>query len=171
MSHQFQRQIDTIVIHCSDSPNGRNDHAADIDLWHRQRGWHRQDFFRIKKGFNSGLTSIGYHFVININGQIETGRHPDEIGAHVAGHNSKSIGICMIGTDRFTPEQWSALDKLVQDLRYEISISANPVKADHVIIVGHYQFPDAHKTCPNFDVPAWLKTGRIPIPRNVYLTD
>ncbi|NVN89605.1 MAG: N-acetylmuramoyl-L-alanine amidase [Desulfuromonadales bacterium] len=102
---KFTRQIDTIVIHCSDSPNGRNDKAKDIDLWHRQRGRSRTDFWRLKKGFNPDLTSIGYHFVIDLCGMVETGRPPDETGAHVKDHNSTSIGICLIGKDRFTPEQ------------------------------------------------------------------
>jgi len=163
------RQVTTIVIHCSDSPNGRPDTAKDIDAWHQKRGWHRTDYFRVKKGFNTGLTSIGYHFVICTNGTVQTGRHPDEIGAHVAGHNSHSIGICMIGNDRFTPEQWSSLDTLVKQLQATIAGSVTPVK--NIAIVGHYQFPESHKTCPNFDVPAWLANGRVPQTKNVYVTD
>ena len=43
---------DTIIIHCSATRAGQDFTAADIDRWHRQRG------FR----------SIGYHFVVRIIG-------------------------------------------------------------------------------------------------------
>lgn len=46
---------DTIIIHCSATRAGRDFTATDIDRWHRQRG------FR----------SIGYHFVIRLDGTIE----------------------------------------------------------------------------------------------------
>ncbi len=49
---------DTIIIHCSATRAGQDFTAADIDRWHRQRG------FR----------SIGYHFVIRLDGTIEPGR-------------------------------------------------------------------------------------------------
>ena len=46
---------DTIIIHCSATRAGQDFTAADIDRWHRARG------FR----------SIGYHFVIRLDGTIE----------------------------------------------------------------------------------------------------
>ena len=42
------RKIKEIIIHCSATKEGRNYTVADIDRWHRERG-----FF-----------CIGYHFVI-----------------------------------------------------------------------------------------------------------
>ena len=75
------RQIKEIIIHCSDSPEGRNDTANDIRSWHK------------KRGFND----IGYHYVILLDGTIEVGRAEDQIGAHCSNHNANSIGICYIG--------------------------------------------------------------------------
>ena len=49
---------DTIIIHCSATRAGQDFTATDIDRWHRQRG------FR----------SIGYHFVIRLDGTIEPGK-------------------------------------------------------------------------------------------------
>ena len=81
------RTIKEIIIHCADTPEGRDDKAADIDRWHKQRGFDR----------------IGYHYVIDLDGTIEAGRDPDCIGAHCKGHNTNSIGICYIGgADRDT---------------------------------------------------------------------
>jgi len=159
------RQVDTIVIHSSAAPNGKPVTVKDIDARHERNGSHRTGFFRINKSFNTGLTSIGYHFVINTSGSIQTGRHLDEIGAHAAGHNSRSIGICLAGTDQFTPEQWVSLIQLIMQLRATITNSSNPVK--HINIVGHNSYADSHTTCPNFDVPAWLANGR-PEPHNIF---
>ena len=47
-----------IIIHCSATPRGVDYSAADIDKWHKQRG------FR----------GIGYHYVIKLDGTIEKGR-------------------------------------------------------------------------------------------------
>lgn len=123
--------ISHIVVHCSDTPNNREHTAADIDRWHKERGWDR----------------IGYHYVIRRSGLIEAGRDESEIGAHVKSHNTGSIGICLIGKDDFTDPQNSALNKLLRDLlsRYQ-----------HAKILGHRDL-DPHKTCPNFDVGAWVR--------------
>ena len=76
----------------------------DIDRWHTDRGFRRGAEWLARQ--NGRLFSIGYHFVIYTSGTVATGRHLEEIGAHVAGSNARSIGICMVGTDRFTPAQW-----------------------------------------------------------------
>ena len=52
------RKIKEIIIHCSATKEGRNFTVADIDRWHRERG-----FF-----------CIGYHFVIYRDGSIHVGR-------------------------------------------------------------------------------------------------
>ncbi len=153
------RNIERIVIHCSDSPNGKSlftgkqgdrnyvTPVMEIDSWHKARGFRRLPNWRSR--LNPGLSSIGYHYVVYTRGFVETGRHVDEIGAHVEGYNATSIGICLIGRDKFTPEQWNALDRLVDSLR-EIYPQAK--------VVGHCQL-NADKTCPNFDVVDWLDTG------------
>ena len=56
--------------------------AAQIDTWHRQRGFH---------------LGIGYHYVIRRDGSIEKGRPEWMIGAHCVNHNAHSIGICYEG--------------------------------------------------------------------------
>lgn len=63
------RTIDSIIIHCSATPCGKDFTAADIDRWHRQRS------------FNG----IGYHFVIRLDGTIESGRPIGKPGAHCVG--------------------------------------------------------------------------------------
>lgn len=158
-----QRNITDIVIHCTDTPNGRHQTVGDIDSWHRQRGFHRVPHWRLNKSFNSELTSIGYHFVIYIDGSVHTGRHIDEIGAHVAGHNSNSVGVCMVGTDRFTLAQWVSLRALIQQLQADTLASAHRMAAR---VRGHRDFDTAQqqgKTCPNFDVGSWLANPLPPV--------
>lgn len=117
-----------IVIHCSDSPQGRGDNAETIDRWHKERGW----------------SGIGYHFVILEDGTIEAGRDIDKQGAHAKGYNHY-IGICLIGIDKFTDKQFESLKALVSGLMENYDIMPNKV-------LGHYQVDKHGKTCPNIDI-------------------
>lgn len=162
------REIRHIVIHCSASPNGFQITAQDIDSWHVDRGFRRTRGFRIRQ--NMDLLAIGYHFVIYVSGIVATGRHLEEVGAHVQGSNARSIGICMIGIDRYTPAQWESLQRLVMDLQKTYPEAE---------ILGHRDFsPDQDgdglvepwewlKTCPGFDVRTWLASGMQPLPENL----
>lgn len=119
-----------IIIHCSATPNGRADTARDIHRWHKEKGW----------------DGIGYHYVICVNGKVESGRPEYWAGAHASGHNSNSIGVCMIGTDIFFGTQWKSLERLIAKLMAE-----NP-KAK---VIGHNEVSE--KDCPGFNVQEWLK--------------
>jgi N-acetylmuramoyl-L-alanine amidase len=127
------RRIDKIILHCSATPEGKHFTVADIDRWHRERGW---------KG-------IGYHYVIYLDGSIHKGRPEEIIGAHCSGQNAYSIGICYIGgldafgkaKDTRTPAQREALRELVSDLK-----TRYPAATVH----GHNEF--AKKDCPCFNV-------------------
>lgn len=170
------RQINLVVIHCSASANTDSlfrpnkkaparllTPVAIIDGWHRERGFSRNLTFLAR--FNPQLTAIGYHYIIYRNGAVATGRHVDEIGAHAKGYNKNSLGICLIGTDQYTTEQWASLDHLIKTLKQQ-----HP----RATIVGHRDLsPDKNndgtisageytKLCPGFDVAKWLTTGDIP---------
>ena len=151
----MSRAIDTLIIHCADTPNGRHFTADDIDDWHAERGWRRDEGARL--AHHPEHQAIGYHWVIAVTGEIQPGRHPDEIGAHARGHNEHSIGICMVGRDKFTPAQWAALKTLVA----RFTMQTAPPR-----VIGHRDV-DAHKTCPGFDVAAWLAAGMIPAPEHI----
>ena len=125
------RSIDRIVIHCTATPNGRMTTVADVDLWHKQRGW----------------TGIGYHYLITLDGVAHKGRDERDIGAHVAGHNAHSIGIALVGTDKFTAAQWVALALLLREIETRYPKSA---------VVGHGDLIGGKKLCPGFSVPEWV---------------
>ncbi|WP_298434521.1 N-acetylmuramoyl-L-alanine amidase [Geobacter sp.] len=146
------REINLIVVHCADTPDGRPQTVADIDAWHRARGFHRSP--RFKTAFNPSLTSIGYHYVIYVDGTVHTGRHPDEVGAHAVGHNHDSLGICLLGQSRYTAAQWDALRNLVNDLLIEHG-------GKQTTVCGHRDLPNVHKECPGFDVDTWRAAGMV----------
>ena len=145
------RRIDEIIIHCSDSPEGRNDKAEDIRKWHKARG------------FND----IGYHFVIDLDGTIEPGRPIEQAGAHCTGHNRNSIGICYIGgacwrdgvNDKGKPIKGKdgktvLLPKDTRTLLQRIAMKELVAQLlgqfPEATVHGHREF--AAKACPCFDV-------------------
>jgi len=104
--------------------------------------------------------------VIYTDGTSVTGRGLEEIGAHVSGFNQKSLGVCMVGTDKFSAAQWQTLRELITSL-------CN--KFPEARVVGHRDLsPDQNKNgvvekfewlkiCPGFDVSAWLASGMEPV--------
>lgn len=116
-----------IVIHCSATRPSQDIDAAEITRWHRQRGF----------------VAIGYHYVIKRDGTVEQGRPEDTVGAHVSGHNSNSIGICLVGgvsendvnkpESNFTKEQMAALKTLITDIR---------TRYPNTKVQGHRDFPN-----------------------------
>ena len=134
-------QVDYLVIHGSATPATADIGAADIDRWHRERGYF----------------SIGYHFVIRRDGTIERGRPLDQPGAHARSYNHRSIGICLVGgvaADKKTPEnnfteaQMESLEALLRELK-ELYPRA--------LVFGHGQLGGTKTSCPSFDARGWAK--------------
>lgn len=168
MLGRMTRPISAIAIHCAATPNGRTLFAGasgkpgfrtpvmEIDSWHAARGFKRN--LAARERHNPGLCCVGYHYVIYTNGAIATGRAESEVGAHVAGFNSKSLGVCLVGTDQFTPEQWAALADLVRGLQKRYPDAR---------VLGHRDFPQVAKSCPGFSVADWLAGGMVPLAGHV----
>ena len=128
------RTVTFLIVHCSAVRPGQQSSSQDIDCWHRARGW--------KSG--------GYHYVVRRDGTVEIGRRLEEIGAHCAGHNAHSVGICYEGgldeqgkpADTRTLAQKQALDELLGQLHKQFP---------NALIVGHHDL-NPMKACPCFDV-------------------
>ena len=127
------RKIKEIIVHCSATAEGKDFDAKDIDLWHKAQGW----------------DCIGYHYVVKLDGTVESGRPIEKVGAHCKGHNAYSIGVCYIGglaadgktpKDTRTPQQKAALQLLVDNLKRVYPGSK---------VYGHCDF--ASKACPCFN--------------------
>lgn len=153
-----RRETNHFVIHCSATRANQDVDAKTIRAWHRARGW----------------SDIGYHYVIRRDGRIEPGRALGAIGSHVAGRNSDTLGICLVGglnnltaapEDNFTAAQYAALADLCRRLL---------VTFPRATILGHRDLsPDRDgdgkvephewlKACPCFDARAWARANRLP---------
>ena len=153
MSAGSVRMINQIAVHCTATKEGVKVTMADIDAWHKDRGFKKQKL--------SGHY-CGYHYVIALDGEIMCGRDLSEIGAHVKDYNSHSIGVCYVGglnknmkeCDTRTPEQKEALVWLIGTLKHRLNIKT---------VKGHRDYsPDTNnngiieefewiKSCPCFD--------------------
>jgi N-acetyl-anhydromuramyl-L-alanine amidase AmpD len=127
-----------IAVHCAATSPDMDIGVEEIRKWHKAKKW----------------DDVGYHYVIRRDGTVEAGRALDFQGAHVAGHNHESIGLCLVGginkagvpDANFTAAQYASLESLVKLLlpRYP-----------GAVVRGHRDFPGVTKACPSFDVPAW----------------
>lgn len=142
------RRITLIVIHCSCS---RCDRRYTFEQCRRDHIQHNH------------WTDIGYHWYIELDGSVHTGRPEHLQGAHVKFHNAHSLGICYEGgldaqgrpADTRTPAQKEALRQLIAQLR---------LRYPRALVLGHRDLSpdlngDGHitpnewvKECPCFDV-------------------
>ena len=127
------RDITKIIIHCTATPEGRDVSVDTIRQWHLDRGW----------------SDIGYHYIIDLEGNLHEGRPVERQGAHVRGHNKGSIGITYVGgvdsnmkpKDTRTEKQKERLEALIMTLMSGYLNST---------LHGHNEF--SSKACPSFDV-------------------
>lgn len=137
------KNIRYLTIHAAATSPSMDIGVKEIREWHLAR----------KPPFRD----IGYHFVIRRNGVLEKGRPLNQMGAHVGGHNTGNIGICMVGgvresdrktpEDNFTPEQYQTLYELIYELHLQFPAA---------IIMGHNGFPEHEsRGCPCFDWRKW----------------
>lgn len=118
--------------------------VAEIDDWHRARGW----------------AGIGYHYIIRRTGDVEAGRSLRYAGAHVAGCNSKSVGLCCEGHGDYEPHtaaQRTSLLDLCRTLMADYDVSADRVLGHREVnllidageVGDHYR---TSKSCPGQQV-------------------
>ncbi len=136
------RKIRRIFLHCSATPEGQDVKMETIREWHvKGNKW----------------KDIGYHYVIELDGEVREGRPVSEMGAHCSGQNADSIGICYVGgmtsdmkkaKDTRTDAQKKSMYELVRKL-----IKAYGLTLDDVYC--HNQF--ARKACPSFKIDTFKK--------------
>tara|TARA_R110000824_G_scaffold347748_2_gene534501 strand:- start:4847 stop:5365 length:519 start_codon:yes stop_codon:yes gene_type:complete len=146
------RPIHEIIIHATATPaNWRageptSAKVAEVRRWHVvDRKW----------------SDVGYHYLIDRDGTVATGRPLETVGAHVQGHNTGSVGVALFGgrggvadgmfADNYTPEQDKALRGLIGRLKAVYPITQ---------ISGHNEY--ANKACPCFKAMEWYRAPMMP---------
>lgn len=128
------RKINKIIVHCSATREGENYTVDTIRSWHVDgRGW----------------SDIGYHFYIDLYGEIHKGRDIAKIGAHCKGQNRNSIGICYCGgveADGKTPK-----DTRLDCQKEALTAVLRTLKAMYPEAVIHSHNDFARKACPSFN--------------------
>ncbi|EEE46993.1 N-acetylmuramoyl-L-alanine amidase [Roseibium alexandrii] len=127
-----KRPVHTVWLHCS-AVSRTTVTASEVDDWHLQRGWN----------------GIGYHYFIQTGGLCEQGRPLERTGAHVKGHNTGSIGICLNGLHEgdFTEAQFDTLRGLCHQI--------NEAYGGQIRFRGHREV--AARLCPVFDYKSVLE--------------
>jgi hypothetical protein len=139
--------VTEVILHTSATPTGwangktAQDVVEEFDRWHKDRGW----------------SGIGYHRIFMPSGEMGVGRSLWDTGAHVRGHNTGTIGICLIPevfvdtigrfSDFYTKQQEIALREYMRSLLEYTDIQK---------VSGHNDY--AAKNCPCFKVKTsdWL---------------
>jgi hypothetical protein len=145
-----------ITIHCSATKPKHNFSVEKLRNLHVTR---------------NGWSDIGYHFYITTDGGVHFCRPLSRNGAHVKGHNTDNIGVCLEGglnndtgrpDDTYSSVQMFILNTVVKYLQSSFSIEDENVK-------GHRDwYGDANgdgiinnqdwlKECPCFSVSDWMK--------------
>ncbi len=128
------RQINKIIVHCAATREGENIPVEEIRRWHVEgRGW----------------SDIGYHFYIDLEGEIFKGRDIAKMGAHCKGYNRNSIGLCYCGgveEDGKTPK-----DTRNEAQKESLLAVLRTLKAMYPDACIHSHNDFANKACPSFD--------------------
>jgi N-acetyl-anhydromuramyl-L-alanine amidase AmpD len=141
------RLIYTLVWHCTATPEGKEFSRADIDRMHRARGF----------------SGIGYHKLVHLDGSVSEGRPESQVGAHVSGHNTGTIGYAYVGgldakgkpKDTRTPEQMQTMIRLTREAAARYGLRAVVGHRDLSPDLDHDGAIEPHewvKVCPCFDV-------------------
>ena len=153
-----------ITVHCAATPNFKKFTKVDIYNWHTWPCVQKDGSYKYKgKSYESklklpievqklvgnGWSDVGYHWVLEVDGTVVEGRPEHVTGAHVAGYNSANLGICMIGTDEYTQEQWDSLEKLLIEKSQQYNV---PIKN----IRGHCDYDKKKPNCPGFNVEKFV---------------
>lgn len=136
-----ERKITEIIVHCSATPDGKDYTVDDIRRWHKQRGY----------------SDVGYHYIVYRNGQLVQGRDINVIGAHAAGHNAHSVGICYIGgmsADNSRPEDTRTLRQKARLLSLLVDLRKLYPNAR---IVGHRDLSEDKNGDGIIDSSEWMK--------------
>ena len=119
-------------------------HAAGWQAWSIEEGKAQvkaiQEFHQNGRGWND----IGYHFLVDLAGNIYQGRPEIVIGAHVGGANTGNIGVCILGCYHPPETGWPCYDMMTKDtqdaLIHLYSWISDTYEIDPHVLKGHRDY-------------------------------
>lgn len=136
-----RRWVNKFFIHCSAADHNTKNYkgtklANTIDRWHKDRGW----------------SGIGYHFVIDKDGKLITGRNMERIPAAQGGHNKGTLAVCVHGLkeENFTQAQYDTLVNLCK--------AVQKAYGNNITFHGHCEV--SAKSCPVLDYKELLRLDK-----------
>lgn len=143
MEAMFQmpkRRIERVFLHCSAYDDAPGEELLGVAL----HDWILE--MHLARGFNN----IGYHYLIDSQGERIGGRPLEKIPAAQKGHNTGTIAIMVHGLKRFAP---AALNECAQLCR-----EINMAYSGRISFHGHCEV--SIKSCPVFDYHGLLHLDR-----------
>tara|TARA_B100001123_G_C15297558_1_gene1019796 strand:- start:315 stop:1619 length:1305 start_codon:yes stop_codon:yes gene_type:complete len=119
-------------------------HAAGWQAWTMGEGKKQvkaiQEFHQDGRGWND----IGYHFLVDLSGNIYQGRPEIVIGAHVGGANTGNIGVCILGCYHPPETGWPCYDTMTKEtenaLTYLYAWIADTYAIAPQVLLGHRDY-------------------------------
>lgn len=148
-------RIDTIVVHCTATPEGREVSRRELDSWHKAAN------FEPYVSPSGDRTYAGYHLLVHLDGRYERLRPDAHRGQHEPRENmnNRAVAVCYVGglaadgktpKDTRTDAQKKRLLTLLRTLRGRYPDAE---------IIGHRDIRGVAKACPSFN--AKLEYGNI----------
>lgn len=126
-------------------------HAAGWQAWTLDQGKEQvkaiQEFHQDGRGWND----IGYHFLVDMGGNIYQGRPESVIGAHVGGANTGNIGVCILGCYHPPETGWACFDTVTEEtenaLIHLYAWISSTYTIDPQVLLGHRDY-FGNTACP-----------------------
>lgn len=138
-SVSYRRPIRLVVIHCTDTPDGRDVSTAEIRRWHVSE---------------RGMADIAYHLVVLLSGRVDLGRDPARIGAHAKGFNLYSLGYVWVGRSAIADAQRASLVRITAEACTAHMIDPHDAREAYGV-KGHRTELTHNGTCPGIDMDAF----------------
>ena len=119
-------------------------HAAGWQAWTMEEGKKQVKAIQEFHQDGRGWSDIGYHFLVDLSGNIYQGRPEIVIGAHVGGANTGNIGVCILGCYHPPETGWPCYDTMTKEtenaLNYLYAWIADTYAIAPQVLLGHRDY-------------------------------
>ncbi|MCM1369860.1 MAG: N-acetylmuramoyl-L-alanine amidase [Candidatus Amulumruptor caecigallinarius] len=140
-----QTAIDTIMFHCTATPEGREVSVKELDAWHKARN------FEPYVAPDGRKVYAGYHILVHLDGTYERIRPDSERGQHCPQQNMNNRAVSIVYAGGVARDGKTPKDTRTDAQKRTLLTLARTMKARYpnAHIIGHRDI--APKACPSFD--------------------